>query len=492
MGRRLLPGVLGLLSGSLALPLAADIVITEINYSPLDSSGAPRPDLEFVEVFNDGSEPYDLSGYQFTRGLSFVLPPGTFLAAESYIVVCRNASAMQSYYGIANAVGSFDQALDDAGETIELANPQGVPVSSVSYNDRGRWPAGAKGTGHSLSIRSPYSDPSDPDNWVLSASRGGTPGAANFPAGPPSPAAVVINEGHTRNGGAGERFIELHNTTAQAIDLSGSHLSDDFGLLTKFVIPDGTEIPPHGLLTFTEAETGLDLAFVPVTRERIAIALTTPDGARVIDAVIFAPRVDGKSEARIPDGDRELQPAAIPTPGEANASETPTAVVINEVMYHPISGNELDEYLELYNRGTGAIDIGGWRIEGVGLTFPPGTSIDAGAFLVVARDPERLKSVHGLTGAVVHGTAWAGSLRDGGERIELRDALGNLADEVSYKDGGDWPLWPDGGGSSLELIDFDSESTVGGSWDASDDAAKATAATITYGPVSHWSMTSRW
>ena len=81
------------------------------------------------------------------------------------------------------AVGNFVGVLDNAGETIDLANPQGAPVSSVSYNDRNRWPAGAKGTGHSLSIIDPYSDPGDPDSWTLSDQMGGTPGAANFATG---------------------------------------------------------------------------------------------------------------------------------------------------------------------------------------------------------------------------------------------------------------------------------------------------------------------
>jgi hypothetical protein len=461
----------------------ADIVITEIHYDPLDGAGAPQPNLEYVEIYNDGSEPYDLSGYRFTRGFTYVFPYPTFLGAQSYLAVCRDVAAATSFYGISNAAGGFTQALDNGGETIELSNPQGAAVSSVSYNNRGRWPAGANGTGHSLSIRTPYSDPADPDSWTLSVRFGGTPGADNAGgASPPQTAPILINEGYTRDGGSGTRFIELYNSSVDEVDLGGYFLSDDFGDLTKYAIPESTTIPGRGLLAFTEAETGLDFSFVPVTRERISVALTNPPASRVVDAVAFQPAVEGKSDARIPDGDRELQPAAEPTPGAANASQVITAVIFNEILYNPLSGDEADEFIELHNRGETAVDLSGWRVEGVGLTFPADTSIPAGGYLVLARDPVAIRGIYGLPDDAVHPSPWQGALRDGGERIELIDPSGNVADAVSYKDGGDWPLWPDKG-SSLELIDPASDNSVGGSWDASDDSAKAVTTAVSYGPV---------
>ncbi len=644
-------------------PALADLVITEINYAPADATHAPRADLEFVEVYNDGSEPFDLSGYRLSRGVSFEFAPGTFLGAQSYIVVASNVSTLKTYYGISNAVGNFSGVLDNAGETVELSNPQGAIVSSVSYNDRGRWPAGAKETGHSLSIRTPYSDPEDPDNWLLSAQMGGTPGADNFggqttfqdttlvdigttwryfkgtqePSAPTSAwrqqgfsdgswltgatgigygdgddatvlsdmqnaggnpgyltifcrktftvadvnaveslvlsisyddgfyaylngtqvasrnvssqafdavagaaveptqedidisafksslvngtntlavqvhnttlgssdlsfipklvsrrvieptqtetVPIVINEGYCRNGGSGTRFVELYNTSNASVSVAGYHLSDEFANLGKFTIANGTSIPARGRLAFTEAQTGLNFAFQATTRERISIALTNPAGTRVVDAVAFEPKVNGRGEARVPDGDRILQPAATPTQGTANVSPANSNVVINEIMYHPISGLDVDEWLELHNRGASAVDLSSWKIDGVGLTLPAGTTISAGAYLVLARDPTRIRTVYGLSSAIVLGSSWTGSLKDGGERLDLVDADGNTVDTVAYRDGGKWPVWSDGGGSSLELIDPMSDNSVAGSWDASDDSDKAVAQTISYGPV---------
>ena len=43
-------------------------------------------------------------------------------------------------------------------------------------------------------------------------------------------------------------------------------------------------------------------------------------------------------------------------------------VVINEILYHPQSENPLEEFIELYNRGTNAVNLSGWRFAG-GVSF---------------------------------------------------------------------------------------------------------------------------
>jgi len=59
-------------------------------------------------------------------------------------------------------------------------------------------------------------------------------------------------------------------------------------------------------------------------------------------------------------------------------------VLMNEIMYHPISENSLEEYIELFNAGTNPVNLAGWRfVTGVRFTFPEVT-IAPGAFLVVA------------------------------------------------------------------------------------------------------------
>ena len=54
--------------------------------------------------------------------------------------------------------------------------------------------------------------------------------------------------------GAGPDWIELYNTTDQAIDVGGWYLSDDANDLTRYRIAEGTSIPAGGYLVFYEDE----------------------------------------------------------------------------------------------------------------------------------------------------------------------------------------------------------------------------------------------
>jgi CotH protein/lamin tail-like protein/fibronectin type III domain protein len=135
--------------------------------------------------------------------------------------------------------------------------------------------------------------------------------------------------------------------------------------------------------------------------------------------------------------------------GASPASAAATDVVINEVMYHPLSDLDTDDFLELANPGSTAVDLSGWTFSGITLTLPAGTTIAAGGYLVVARDAARFQATYGFAPAAVYG----GNLSNSGETIALTDAGGATVDSVSYLDLDAWPTKADGTGPSLELID---------------------------------------
>jgi hypothetical protein len=479
--------LVALLFFSLALGSAAEapaLVITEIHYQP-PGSGAESRRHEFIELYNDDPDPLDLTGYYFAAGVDFTFPERTFLAGRSYLVVCADLELFRRRYPIDNVIGNWNPAtaLDNDGERVSIAGPGGVIVATVRYGDRGLWPAGAAGTGHTLALKDTLRDIDDPENWTVSLEPGGTPGRANFPGGVPAPR-LLLNEAFLPSGGP--RWIELFNPGATPLDLTGCSLTDDPAALGKARLPDGLEVAPRGWLVLEEEELGLDFSVDGPGRDSVFIAVS--DGAGILlDARRFRRTLSGASEALHPDGGRHLAPAADPTPGGPNQVTVERDIVINEIHYHPLDGDVSREFVELFNRGGRSIDLSGWRFEsGITYAFPDGVTVAPGGFLVVARDPERIRSIYGLPADAVLGPELAaarerfGRLRDSGERITLVDARGNIADTVHYRDGGEWPFWPDGGGSTLELIDPWQDNDSPHAWDASDDSAKAKTVTFQY------------
>src|ERR1051326_6298172 len=159
-------------------------------------------------------------------------------------------------------------------------------------------------------------------------------------------------------------------------------------------------------------------------------------------------------------------------------------------MYHPLSEDAADQYVELYNRSGSPLDLGGWRLEGaLRFTFPSNTLIAADAYLVVAKDAARLMSNYpNLTPANTLGD-FEGKLSGSGERLALTmpdtivvtnssglvqtNTIHIIVEELSYRTGGRWGAWSDGGGSSLERIDPRRNPRLASNWADSDESAKA-------------------
>jgi hypothetical protein len=462
-------------------PWLSGLTITEVFYHP----AAGDENLEFVEIYNETGDPVDLTGYYFSRGIDFVVTERTFLGGREYLVICADAQAVRSSYGIENAIGDWnpETALANGGEALELMTSSGTVAAGFTYNDRGKWPAGADGTGHSLAMVNPHRRPGTSANWALSGTFRGTPGAPNDTALAAS--ALTINE-ISLTTAEQPGWIEFYNAADMPIELAGFHLSRRRDQLNDATLAAGTVIEPRGWLVLSQEESGIEL--VPDEGSgRLFVVLSQPGGERVVDAASVASGLAGVTVARVPDGTRGFETNAVPTPGGANRTLASDAVVINEIHYHPLDNDPNAEFLELLNRGTESVVVGGWRfIDGIRFDLPPETTIPAGQFLVVARDPALIAERYGLASDRVVGPvsdealAGFGTLADGGERVTLVDGQGNTVDTLRYEDGGEWPVWADGEGSSLELIDPAQDNAVGQAWDASDDSSKAEVTEIVY------------
>lgn len=132
-------------------------------------------------------------------------------------------------------------------------------------------------------------------------------------------------------------------------------------------------------------------------------------------------------------------------------------VLISEIHYDP-DGSDDYEFIELYNRGSNLVHLGGARLGGgVDFLFPAGFYLAPGQFTVVVEDAPSFAARYQSTispwfypGIRVAGT-WAGRLANEGEMVSLIRSNAANASVVDYKVSGAWPSRAAGVGSSLEV-----------------------------------------
>ncbi len=288
-------------------------------------------------------------------------------------------------------------------------------------------------------------------------------------------------------GGRTDFYVELANRGRGTVALEGHVIASSDG--GEYVFSSGSIAP--GQVVAVDAD---ELGFSVADGEKVN--LYTPGQAGLIDAVL----VDDNARGRSPDGTGSWAYNATDnpgTPGAANEFTFHDEIVINEIMYHafpilttwddqfqvvtPFSDSP-EEWIELYNRSDREVDLTGWRFDdGVGFSFTAGTKIPAGGYLVVANDVATLRAKY--PGAAIVGS-FSGTLNNRDDRVRLLDDLGNVADEVHYYDSGHWPSYADGGGSSLELRDPDSDNSRAEAWASSDESGKSQWKTYTVEKIS--------
>lgn len=148
------------------------------------------------------------------------------------------------------------------------------------------------------------------------------------------------------------------------------------------------------------------------------------------------------------------------TPGEENIfldqyQHPYTGIQINEIHYHPLDsivgpGDTISdtnfEFLEIKNSSAVDFDLSGFFFaRGIDYTFPQGSIIPAGSFLILAENDLLFEDRYGFTPFDKYG----GKLSNSGEALWLVSPNGQLMDHVAYLDHDPWAADADGTGVSL-------------------------------------------
>jgi hypothetical protein len=167
---------------------ASSIAISEIHYHPADPSPdeftagfTNSDDFEFIELTNIAGGTVDLSGIRFTSGIDFIFPLGAQLAGGQRVLLVSNQAAFNARYPSvpsSRIAGVYlNDQLNNAGERLTMLDAAGAVIRDFTYGTAAPWPTSPDGTGPSLVLIAPSTNPdhSLPQNWRPSLTPTGNP-----------------------------------------------------------------------------------------------------------------------------------------------------------------------------------------------------------------------------------------------------------------------------------------------------------------------------
>ena len=220
----------------------------------------------------------------------------------------------------------------------------------------------------------------------------------------------------------------IHRLIPLSLNHDGFYLTDDLSDPDAWQVPGDdptlTTVPVGGhLLIWADggpSEGTLHASFkLDADGEQVGLYSA---GGSLIDSLTFGPQNTDESYGRIPDGADNWRLIDSPTPAASNTGGT-VEIVVNEIMYHPLSAQNQPEdirleYMELFNRGTATVNLAGWRFSNAVDFVLPNVTLGPGQYLVVAANVNAFEAVYPGVLNVVGG--WDGKLSNRGEAVELQ------------------------------------------------------------------------
>jgi PKD repeat protein len=476
----------------------SDLVITEIYYNPPETG---TDSLEFIEIYNNGSNPVNLSGYNLSSAVTFTFPSISINPGE-YKVVAYNPVAILHTFGISPL--QWTGGLNNDGELILLKNSSGLTIDSVFYDDVNPWPTSADGTGPSLMLCNPNADNAIGSNWlpsqhfVMNNGAGApiyaTPGysecvyppVADFIATPVSiitgqsvtftdlsqnnpttwswtfvggtPSASSLQNPVVTYNTPGVYDVQLHvtNSAGNSTMLKSAYISvQDVSAPVAEFSANPTVIAAGASVSFTDLSTNNPTSWA-----------WTFSGGTPASSVLQNPLVTYNTPgvynvqliATNGGGSNTMLKTAYITVTDPFAS----ILMITEIMQNPTTTIDASgEWFEVFNPTNNPINMNGWKIKDNGTdlhTISSSLIVPVKGFVVLGYSSNTVIN-GGYTCNYQYATFLLGNA---GDEIVLLDPSNNEIDRVEY-DGG--PSWPDPNGASMVFTGTpSSNNNIGSSW----------------------------
>ncbi|HIC87978.1 MAG TPA: hypothetical protein EYP04_01025 [Anaerolineae bacterium] len=419
---------------------AGAVIINEIMQNPAavsDSNG------EWLELFNPSGQPIDINGWtiqdadtdqhQIDNSSPLIIPPG------GYLVLGRNGDPATNGGVLVDYV--YDHFnLGNGADEIILLDAAGREVDRVEYDGGSTFP---DPTGASMELIDPGLDNNVGAHWaeavveIVPGGDRGTPGRQNQPATP----TPTVSPTPT-------------HTPSPTPTPTGTFTPTQTPSPTVTPSPTATRtptltLPPTSTATPTPSATATLTPTLTPTASATPTATSTLTSAPTPSATSTASLTPSATPTRTPsptstetptvtsNPSATLTPSATSTPTAAlsptvtpTPTPFPTGIYLNEYLPAPHdvdwdgdgTADANDEWVELYNAGSMAVDLGRWQLDDISdggsspYVIPSDTIIAPGGFLVLFRRETHI------------------ALNNSGDEIRLLYPDGSLTDSHTFSD----------------------------------------------------------
>jgi hypothetical protein len=417
------------------------ILITEIFADPSPEIGLPL--VEFIELYNPGSETVDLDKWTINDTGTKGNISRTSISPGNYLILCPAADTLlYKQFGKTKGVSPWP-SLGNMSDQLTLKSFKQRTVDSVAYSDKWYKNRVKKNGGWSLERIELLTNSCDGFyNWESSTfHEGGTPGRSN------SVKRQAANQSQIR-------IDSLRQTSDSTVILHLSAIPETLHLKSNYFSIDKTIGAATGILV-EENYTIIHLKFASKFLEGITYILTA-------DSLLNcrgekASGVNNQVSFTVP---------VIP--------ELDYPIIINEIFADPSPrvGLPETEFVELYNPSEKEVSLAGMSYGSGAIEhkFKWGQILPKSYLILCPSKDSVIFSAYGK----VHGLpAWP-SLSNEKDVIILKNNKGRVFQKVSYSAGWYKDAGKKAGGYSLELMNTASVCTGSQNWGASVDAAGGT------------------
>ncbi len=421
-----------------ATPGSRDVLINEIFPDPSPQVGLPAE--EFVEIYNNTSNYFDLNGWQITDGTGTATMPSHILAPNAYLILCNITDTnLFQPYGDVLGLNGFP-SLNNSGDDLELLDQLTNVLDAVSYDDSWYRDGVKEDGGYSLELINPTIPCADPSNWIGSFDvSGGTPGTQNSQAdfNPDTSSPAIVNH-------------YIHSSDSIKIEFSEALDATALGSLS---------------LLFSNG-----LGFMESLDSDNPACLWVQTSTNLNPGESFTIDIAGLSDCS--GNSMSATTLSFVVPELAAKGD----ILINEVLFNPTTGGQ--DFVELYNNSDKVISLEGWylanwsdSIANLKEIEPTSAILDPGDFLVLTKDSSAVKTSYPLSasGVYLNMPSMPSYNNDSGTVYLLKNDS-SVMDRFAYDEDMHFPLLNDVDGVSLERLDYNRESSDSDNWHSAAEA----------------------